>query len=598
MDEHALREMIDDVKAGRLSRRAFVQTMIGLGLTAPMAAQMLASASVVAAQPKAPAFAPTRRGGGGPLKVLWWQAPTLLNPAFATGTKDQDGSRIFYEPLAAYDPDGNLAPVLAADIPSVDNGGLGRDGKWVVWNLKKGVTWHDGKPFTADDVVFNWEYAADPATAAVTIGAYRDIDRVERLNDYTVKVVFKQPTPFWFEAFCGQNRALIPKHLFAAYKGDKSREAPTNLRPVGTGPYRFVDFKPGDIVRGEINPGYHVPNRPFFDSFEMKGGGDAASAARGVLQTAEYDFAWNIQVEDDILRRFEQSGKGRAEIYPTGNIEHIQCNFTDPWRETDGERSSVKTTHPLLADPVVRQALGLLVDRAAVHEQIYGRQGQATANYLNAPPRYFSRNTRWEFNVDRANQILDAAGWRRGSDGIRAKDGKRLKFLYQTSTNAPRQKTQQIIKFACAKAGIEIEIKSVLASVFFASDPANPDTYPHFYADLQMYTTTTGVDPLWGMRVFTSAEVATKENKWSGRNITRWRNEEYDGLWKTAETEMDPIKRAAQFVRMNDLVIQNGVVVPVLWRNGVAVAASRLRGLDLSGWDSNLWRLPYWYMQA
>ena len=598
MDEHALREMIDDVKAGRLSRRAFVQTMIGLGLTAPMAAQMLASASVVAAQPKAPAFAPTRRGGGGPLKVLWWQAPTLLNPAFATGTKDQDGSRIFYEPLAAYDPDGNLAPVLAADIPSVDNGGLGRDGKWVVWNLKKGVTWHDGKPFTADDVVFNWEYAADPATAAVTIGAYRDIDRVERLNDYTVKVVFKQPTPFWFEAFCGQNRALIPKHLFAAYKGDKSREAPTNLRPVGTGPYRFVDFKPGDIVRGEINPGYHVPNRPFFDSFEMKGGGDAASAARGVLQTAEYDFAWNIQVEDDILRRFEQSGKGRAEIYPTGNIEHIQCNFTDPWRETDGERSSVKTTHPLLADPVVRQALGLLVDRAAVHEQIYGRQGQATANYLNAPPRYFSRNTRWEFNVDRANQILDAAGWRRGSDGIRAKDGKRLKFLYQTSTNAPRQKTQQIIKFACAKAGIEIEIKSVLASVFFASDPANPDTYPHFYADLQMYTTTTGVDPLWGMRVFTSAEVATKENKWSGRNITRWRNEEYDGLWKTAETEMDPIKRAAQFVRMNDLVIQNGVVVPVLWRNGVAVAASRLRGLDLSGWDSNLWRLPYWYMQG
>ncbi len=316
MDEHALHELIRDVKAGRLTRRAFIHTMVGLGLTAPWASQMLASAGVASAQPKAPAFTPARRGGGGPLKVLWWQAPTLLNPHFATGTKDQDGSRIFYEPLAAYDPDGNLAPVLAADIPSVDNGGLGRDGKWVVWNLRKGVTWHDGKPFTADDVVFNWEYAADPATAAVTIGAYRDIDRVERINDHAVKIVFKQSTPFWFEAFCGQNRALIPKHLFAAYKGDKSREAPTNLKPIGTGPYRFVDFKPGDIVRGEINPTYHVPNRPFFDSIEMEGGGDAASAARAVLQTAEYDFAWNIQVEDDILRRFEQAGKGRAEIYP------------------------------------------------------------------------------------------------------------------------------------------------------------------------------------------------------------------------------------------------------------------------------------------
>jgi peptide/nickel transport system substrate-binding protein len=279
MDEREIRSLIDDVMSGRVSRRRFVQTMVGLGLTAPFAAQLL-TASGVAAQPKAPAFTPTRRGGGGPLKVLWWQAPTLLNPHFSTGTKDQDGSRIFYEPLAAYDPDGNLSPVLAATIPSVDNGGLSKDGTWVLWNLKKGVQWHDGKPLTADDVIFNWEYAADPATAAVTIGAYRDIARVERVNDHAVKVVFKQPTPFWFEAFCGQNRALIPKHLFDAYRGAKSREAPNNLKPVGTGPYRFVDFKPGDIVRGELNPSYHMPNRPFFDTLEMKGSTTSAGTCR------------------------------------------------------------------------------------------------------------------------------------------------------------------------------------------------------------------------------------------------------------------------------------------------------------------------------
>jgi len=593
MDEHQIRTLIDDVTVGRLTRRRFVQIMVGLGLTAPLAAQLL-TASGVAAQPKASTFTPTKRGGGGQLKVLWWQAPTLLNPHFATGTKDQDGSRIFYEPLAGYDPDGGLVPVLAADIPTVDNGGLGRDGTWVVWNLKKGVQWHDGKPFTADDVIFNWEYAADPATAAVTVGAYRDIDRIERLNDHAVKIVFKQPTPYWYEAFC-QNRGLIPKHLFDAYRGGKSREAPTNLKPVGTGPFKFVDFRPGDIVRGEINPNYHVPNRPFFDTIEMKGGGDAASAARAVLQTGEFDFAWNMQVEDDVLKRLEQGGKGRAEIYPTGGIEHIQFNFTDPNKDVDGERSSLKTTHPTLADPAVRQALGVLVDRASIHEQIYGRGGQATANYLNAPSRYYSRNLRWEFSVEKANQILDAAGWKRGADGIRAKDGKRLKFLYQTSTNAPRQKTQAIVKQACSKAGIDIEIKSVVASVFFASDPANPDTYPHFYADLQMYNTGTGIDPLWGMRVFISQEVATKDNKWSGRNITRWRNEEYDRLWKAAEVEMDPVKRAAQFIRMNDMVVQNGVIIPVNWRNGVAAAASRLRGTDLTGWDSNLWRLPYWH---
>jgi peptide/nickel transport system substrate-binding protein len=527
--------------------------------------------------------------------VLWWQAPTLLNPHFATGTKDQDGSRIFYEPLAAYDPDGNLVPVLAAEIPSLDRGTLSRDGTWVTWNLKPGVVWHDGKPFTADDVIFTWEYAADPATAGVWLASFRQIDRVERLGDHAVKVVYKNPTPFWYDAFCG-NRTVIPKHLFEPYKGAKSREAPANLKPVGTGPYRFVDFKPGDMLRAELNPSYHVPNRPFFDTLEMKGGGDAVSAARAVLQTGEFDFAWNMQVEDDILRRLEQGGKGRVEIYPTGSIEHIQCNFTDPGREVDGERASLKTTHPLLADPAVRQALNLLVDRAAVQEQIYGRQGQATANFLNAPPRFRSPNTRWEFSIDKANQLLEAAGWKRGPDGVRAKDGKRLKMLFQTSINAPRQKTQAIIKQACARAGIELELKSVVASVFFSSDPGNPDTYSHFYSDLQMYTTGPGApDPQLLMRQFASWEVAARENKWAGRNITRFRHEEYDRLWKAAENEMDPVKRAAMFIRMNDIVIQHVAVIPVLWRNGVASVSQRLQGTALSGWDSNFWRLAYWY---
>jgi peptide/nickel transport system substrate-binding protein len=357
-----------------------------------------------------------------------------------------------------------------------------------------------------------------------------------------------------------------------------------------------VDFTPGDMVRGELNPTYHMPNRPFFDTLEMKGGGDAASAARAVLQTGEYDYAWNMQVEDDILRRLEQAGRGRIELFPTGGIEHIQCNFTDPWKDVDGERSSIKTTHPTLSDPGVRQALNLLIDRAAVQEQIYGRQGQTTANFLNAPSRFYSKNTRWEFNPDRANQLLDQAGWKRGADGIRAKDGKRLRFVFQTSINAPRQKTQAIVKQSCARAGIEIEVKTVVASVFFSSDPANPDTYSHFYTDLQMYTTGPGApDPERLMWQFATAQIASRENKWSGRNITRFKNEEYDRLWQAAEQEMDPVKRAAHFIRMNDIVIQHVAVIPVLWRNGVGAAGARLRGMELSGWDSTLWRLSHWH---
>lgn len=594
MEEQELRALIGAVKAGTLSRRHFVQTMVALGLTAPLAAQMLASAGVAQAQPRW-TFTPTKRGGGGLLKTLWWQSPTLLNPHFGSGTKDQDASRIFYEPLASYDPDGNLFPVLAAEVPSLQNGQVARDGLSVTWRLKKNVAWHDGKPFTADDVVFNWEYAVDPGTAAVSIGQYRDIAKIDKLDTHTVKIAFKTPTPFWSAPFCGPTGQIIPKHLFEAYKGGKSREAPTNLKPVGTGAYRFVDFKPGDIVRAALNPNYHVANRPFFDTVEMKGGGDAISAARAVIQTGEYDYAWNMQVEDEILKRLEQGGKGRADIVAGGNIEHIQLNNTDPWKDVDGERSSIKTTHPFLTDPAVRQALNLLVDRGSVQEQIYGRTGIATANFLNAPSRFVSKSTKWEFNVDKANQILDAAGWKRGADGIRAKDGKKLKMVYQTSINAPRQKNQQIVKQACARAGIDVEIKAVTASVYFSSDPANPDTYLHFYTDLQMYTTTmTQPDPQRFMDQFTSWEVASKENKWAGRNPTRWRNEEYDKTWKAAEAEMDPVKRAALFIKMNDLVIQNIVVIPVVFRPRVAAISNRMRDVAQSGWDSDFWALPYW----
>ncbi|MFN3854738.1 MAG: peptide ABC transporter substrate-binding protein [Phreatobacter sp.] len=595
MNEHDIRGMAHEVKEGRLSRRAFMSRMVAAGLTAPMAWHILDFHGVARAQ-AAFTYKPTKAGGGGPLKLLFWQAPTLINPHFAVGTKDQEASRIFYEPLAAWDPEGNLVPVLAAELPSRENGGLSSDGKQVTWKIKPGVKWHDGQPVTADDAVFTWQYARDPATAAVTIGSYKDV-QVEKIDAMTVRVTFQKPTPFWADAFVGIAGCLLPKHHFGEYTGAKSREAPANLKPVGTGPYKFVDFKPGDIVRGERNTEYHEPNRPFFDSIEMKGGGDAVSAARAVLQTGEYDYSWNLQVEDEILKRLENGGRGKATIVDGANIEHIQLNATDPWTEVDGERSHLSTKHPAFSDRAVREAMSLLIDRGSVERFIYGRTGLATANFLNNPPRVRSPNTRWEFNIDKANQILDAAGWRRGSDGIRAKDGKKLKFVYQTSINAPRQKNQAIVKQAAQRAGIDIELKSVTASVFFSSDVANPDTYTKFYCDMQMYTTTmTQPDPERFMNQFCSWECATKENKWQGRNIVRWRSDEYDKVFREAEGELDPAKRAALFIKLNDLVVGDFYIIPVVYRPRVAGVKTGVVS-RLTGWDNELWRVGDWYRE-
>jgi len=593
MTEHELRALIGAVRARRLTRRAFIGEMASLGLSAGVAAQLLLHAGAARGQ-TASTYKPTKRGGGGALRLLYWQAATLLNPHFATGTKDVDAARLFYEPLATWDAESNLVPVLAAEIPSLENGGVARDGKSVTWKLKQGVRWHDGKPFTADDCVFNWEYARDPETAAVTIGWFRDVNVVKR-DAYTLRVEFAKPTPFWADVFVGQRGLIVPKHLFESYRGAKSREAPGNLKPVGTGPYRFVDFMPGDRLRGSINTDYHQPNRPHFDTIEFKGGGDATSAARAVMQTGEFDFAWNLQVEDEILQRLERGGKGRAVIVPNGDIEFIQLNQADPWKEVDGERSSPKSRHPFLTDPAVHNALGLLIDRASIQKQIYGRTGALTPNFLNNPAAYNSKNTNWEFNPAKANALLDAAGWKRGADGVRAKGGVRLKLLFQTATNAPRQKTQAIVKQACQKAGMEMELKAVTPSVFFSADVGNPDTNAKFLADLELYALTRGSpDPGKFMELFCSWQIAARANKWQGRNIARWRSDEYDRAWKAAETELDPVKRAALYIRMNDLLVQSHVVIPVVTRPRVSGLSNRLRA-SLSPWDGDLWNLADWY---
>ncbi len=592
MDERDLRGAMEAVRAGTLPRRRFVQRLAALGISPPLAGLLLMHAGVAPAQ--TPAYRPTRRGGGGALQLLFWQGPTLLNPHFASGTKDAAGSRPFYESLARFDAQGQLVPVLAAEIPSRRNGGIAADGRSTTWKLKDGVKWHDGQPFTADDVIFNWRFATDPATAAFTPGVYENVKAIDKLDSLTVRIVFDQPTPIWTRS---AQQQLIPRHLFAPYLGARSREAPANLKPVGTGPYRFVEFKPGDLVKGALNPDYHMPNRPYFDTIEIKGGGDATSAARAVLQTGEFDYAWNLQVEDEVLKRMESGGKGRVVTSDGGDTEFISFNMADPNTEVDGERANPKSRHPILSDPAVRRALLLLFDRKAVQQFVYGRTGVATPNVLNNPPEFNSHDIKGETSLDKANALLDAAGWKRGSSGIREKGGRKLSLLFQTSINSVRQKVQSIYKQACGKAGIELELKAISPAVFFSSDAGNPDTLGKFWADLQMYTFGRLPDPDRFMQLWVSWEASSKANKWQGLNPGRWKNDEYDALFKVQRAELDPVKRAALLIRMNDIVCSDPAVIPVVYRPLVDGAARNLVA-PLSAWDNPLAALHDWYREG
>ncbi|NET38871.1 MAG: peptide ABC transporter substrate-binding protein [Cyanothece sp. SIO1E1] len=531
------------------------------------------------------------------LKLLYWQAPTILNPHLSTGFKDSEASRITLEPLASYDNNGELVPFLAAEAPTSENGDIAADGKSVIWKLKPGVTWSDGEPFTAADVIFTYEFITNPDVGATTAGTYEVIEQIEAIDDHTVKVNFKDANPAWSLMFTGTEGMILPKHKFEDFNGANSREAPANLQAVGTGPYRVVTFKPGDTVLYEPNPNFREAEQLYFSRVELKGGGDATSAARAVLQTGDVDYAYNLQVEAPILKQLEAAGKGQVVPNFGALVERILINQTDPNQATaDGERSSLEFPHPFFSDPQVRQAFNLAIDRDTIANQLYGAIGEATSNLLVAPAPYRSANTGYQFDLEQAANLLTQAGWQdTNNNGIRDKDGVEMKVLFQTSVNPLRQKTQEIIKQSLQSIGIEVELKSIDASIYFSGDPASIDTVEHFYADLQMFTTgNTNPDPGAYMKNYTCDEIAQAENNWSKQNFSRYCNPDYDALWQQASQELNPEKRQQLFIQMNDLLVENAIVLPIVHRADAAGISNQLTGVELTPWDLDTWKIEDW----
>ena len=305
-----------------------------------------------------------------------------------------------------------------------------------------------------------------------------------------------------YAPFVGSILPILQQRQFENCMGARAPECTAeNFAPVGTGPFKVAEFRPNDVVRYVVNERYRDPDLPSFSSVLLKGGGDAVSAARAVLVTGEFDYGWNLQVEPEILQDMQQAGKGEVVTAFGTLVERLVVNKTNPDPKLGDTRSTYRdgaNPHPFLSDPAVTRALSLAIDRDILVEAGYGPAGQVTCNVLSAPPVYASTANDWCMtqDVEFANRLLDEAGWVRGRGGIRAKDGVRLSILYQTSTNSVRQGTQALIKQMWREIGVETELRNINASVFFGSDPASPDTYQKFYADIQMYTNNfDGTDP-------------------------------------------------------------------------------------------------------
>ncbi len=588
-------------RTGALNRRAFLQQAIAAGMALPVAihaVNSVAAQTPVAAAPDTGLEGRTR-GEGGELRILQWQAPTALSQHSALGGKDNLAATLTLEPLMSFMPDATIVPRLVTEVPSHENGLLAEDNTSVTYTLKEGVTWSDGEPFTAADIRFTWEFVTTPENSATTFELYNVITDVEVIDDLTARLVFAESQPAWYVPFSGSWwGAVLPRHVLEG--GGEEAYQQFLVSPVGTGPFAVESFTPGDQVTYVANENYREPNKPYFSKVLLKGGGDAASAARAVLETGEYDYAWNLQVEPEVLEQMASSGAGQLIAEAGASLEQIYLNFSDPNTEVNGEFSSLEAPHPFLSDLNVRKAFAAAIDRETIVSQLYGAAGNVTANVLVGIEHLESPNTSWVYDTEEGNRLLDEAGWELDGN-FRAKDGVAMKVAYATTVNQVRQKTQAIVKKGLEAIGVEVELKQIDAGVYFDSSAGNDQSYMHFYNDLGM--STANIDSPFPLSYMSSwyagpdnVNVAQQSNGWTGQNLSRYVSPEYDELFEAVRTEIDPERSAELFIAMNDHLIADQAIIPVVQRGDFLAISNRLVAENLASgpFETDYWNIENW----
>ena len=554
----------------------------------------------VAALGLAPA-AFAERGADGHVNVLYWQAPSILNPYLSSGTKDVETASLILEGLAGFDEKGVVIPRLAESVPTVENGGITEDLTQITWKLKPGMLWSDGTPVTSADAKFTWEYCTHPEGGCAQAARYEGITAIETPDELTIVVKFSGPKPNPYQAFVGGTSPLLQAAQFANCLGAAASTcADQNFKPIGTGPFMVKDFKVNDVVELEANPNYRDPAKPAFATMTVKGGGDAQAAARAVLETGEFDYAWNTQINPEMQAQMAAGGKGVLLNGFGTLVERIEINMTNPDPALpEGERSTVKHPHPFLSDINVRKALSMAIDRQVLVDIGYGAAGRATCNLVPAPEMFASPNTDClTQDVEGAKALLEASGWvDADGNGVREKDGMPLKILYQTSVNPVRQDFQAIVKSMWNEIGVEVELKQVDASVFFGGDAGSPDTFQKFYADVEMYANNfDGTDPEPYLGQYLCDKIPGPDNQWQGENINRFCDPAYDAMWLELSKTADMAKRSEIAIRLNEMLTKDTyVIIPLVDRGRLSAASNTLGGVVLNTWDTELWNAQDWF---
>ncbi|MCC9077545.1 peptide ABC transporter substrate-binding protein [Litorilinea aerophila] len=566
------------------------------GCSAPAQQAAPAEQGEQAAPASAEGSAPAAQTASGE-KVLilgLYQEPELLNPLIRTQTAANLVAGFVEEGLVDVDPDGEYYPVLAKEVPSVENGLVSEDGLTVRYNLLEDVVWSDGEPFTCDDVLFTWEVAVNPDSGAVNTTGFDKIASITCEDDHTAVVQFSE----FYAPFKDIFTFVLPRHA----TGDPAQmqEWEFNWNPIGTGPFKLESWTSGDSLVFVANENYRgQPDKPHLDKLIVRII-PSREVGKALITSGEIHFLWDLTEAD--VPEFRDNPDITVNSAPGPGTERLVLNLADP--TLDATDDPLNNPHPLLGDLRVRQAIQYGIDKQfIVDELLYGATTVGVSELslgwakCDIPPS--------EYNPDKARALLEEAGFiDQDGDGIRechgclyAEEGTPLRLKYQTTSgNQLREESQQLILEMMADIGIEFYIENVPSSELFGSW-ASGAFRKHGQFDVLMYTTSDSIDPHSQMDgYFHKDKMPTEANGGNGFNYSRWVNDIASEAIDRAGASPDPAVRKENYQIACEQIAAELPHIYLYDRAEIHLTRSNVKGYQVNVWSPHdqSWNAADW----
>ncbi len=524
-----------------------------------------------------------------------YQEPEILNPAIRTQTAAGEVASFVEEGLVEVDPDGNYFPVLATEVPSLDNGGVSEDGRTITYNLREGVVWSDGEAFTCDDVAFTWEAVTHPESGAVATSGYDQISSVDCPDDNTVVVTYSE----FYAPFLSRFDYVMPRHATGDPADMQNWEF--NWMLVGTGPFVMQEWVSGDQIVLAANEKYRdYPDSPKADKVIVRII-PSREVGKALITSGEIDILWDLTEAD--VPEFEENPDVTVNKAPGPGTERLVLNLADP--ALDATDDPINNPHPLLGDVRVRKAIELGIDKQfLVDELLYGAT-TVGSNELSLAWAKCDVPTS-AYDPAAAEALLDEAGFTdEDGDGVRecngcdlAEAGTPLRLKYQTTTgNQLREESQQLVVEMLADIGIEFYIENVPSAELFGSWSSGAFR-KHGQYDVLMYTTSDGIDPQEQMEgYFASFNMPTEANAGTGFNYSRWVNGEADAAIAAAGSTPDTEARKASYQIACEKIAEELPHIYLYDRSDVHLSRSNITGVAVNPWGNQSWNAAEWDKQ-